>query len=203
MSYILSVDLGTTALKIALFNEEGRIFALSRKEYQLLTPDALSVELDVETYWTEFRNGLTEILNSTDVDKNKIIAIGISAQGETLIILDENNKPLRRAIVWLDNRAQDEAEILENEFGDYNSYKITGQVKIVPTWPASKIYWIKRHEKDIFKKVYKFLLIEDYFIHRLTGKFIAEGSLLCSTVYWNINTKLWWKEMIDYLGISI
>jgi sugar (pentulose or hexulose) kinase len=104
--------------------------------------------------------------------------------------------------VWLDNRAQEEAEIISSEFNDGASYKITGQVKIVPTWPASKILWIKRNESDIFRKVYKYLLVEDYLIYRMTGEFVAEGSLLCSTVYWNIITRKWWDEMLDFLEVS-
>ena len=71
------------------------------------------------------------------VDATKIRALGISAQGETLIFVDEQGKPLRNAIVWMDNRAQEEAENLGKEFPQQHSYKITGQVSIVPTWPAS------------------------------------------------------------------
>lgn len=203
MNYILSVDLGTTALKVALFDKEGKLLALSRREYKLLTPTALSVELEIETYWDAFKEGVGEVLKLAEVDPKRIGALGISAQGETLILIDKDGRPLRNAIVWLDNRAQEEAEILAKEFGDEASHKITGQVKIVPTWPASKIFWIKRNEKDISRKVYKYLLIEDYFIYRLTGRFVTEGSLLCSTLYWNISTKKWWDEMLKFLGISV
>src|SRR5208282_5722822 len=121
------------------------------------------------------------------VDKNEIRALGISAQGETLVPIDREGTPLRNAIVWLDNRAQQEAELLSKEFDQQSTYRITGQVSIVPTWPASKILWIKRNEPEIFRKTFKYLLVEDYLIYKMTGKFVAEGSLLCSTVYWNIS----------------
>ena len=52
------------------------------------------------------------------------------------------------------------------------------------------------------RKTATFVLIEDYFIYRLTGKLVSEGSLLCSTVYWDITTKQWWKEMLAFLQIS-
>lgn len=201
MDHILSVDLGTTALKTALFDQEGKLVASSSREYKLLTPTPLSVELDAETYWDAFKEGVADVLKSAKVDPQTVKCVGISAQGETLILIGKDGKPLRKAIIWLDNRAQEEADILANEFGNEASYKITGQVKIVPTWPASKIFWIRRNEEDIFNQVYKYLLIEDYFIYRLTGKFVAEGSLLCSTVYWDITTKKWWDEMLKFLGI--
>jgi len=113
--------------------------------------------------------------------------------------LTERESP---AIVWLDSRAEKEAEILADTFKNENIYRRTGQVEMVPTWPAAKILWLKRHEPEIFKKTFKFLLIEDYFIYRLTGSFVSEGSLLCSTTYWDIRKKNWWGEMLDFLGID-
>ncbi len=203
MGYILSVDCGTTASKISLFDENGKLVASSLKEYELITPTPLEVEVDAETLWAAFKTGTQEVVKKSHADIKEIKAIGISAQGETIIPVDKEGKPLRRAIVWLDNRAQNEAETLEKEFNDGTSYRITGQVKIVPTWPASKILWLKKNEPDLFQHVYKFLLVEDYLIYRLTGEFVAEGSLLCSTVYWNIITKRWWDEMLLYLGVNI
>jgi xylulokinase len=203
MSYILSVDAGTTASKISLFDGNGNLVAISSQEYALITPTSLAVEIEAATLWKAFGTGVTDVLKKSKVDKHEIKTIGISAQGETLILIDKDGKPLRNAIVWLDNRAQQEAETLSSEFDDGGlSYKITGQVKIVPTWPASKILWIKRNEPDLFNKVFKYLLVEDYLIYRMTGRFVAEGSLLCSTVYWNINTRKWWTEMLQRLDIT-
>jgi len=200
--YILSLDLGTTAIKVALINRAGKIVASSTQEYQLLTPDTLSVELPVETYWEAFKRGLADAIARGSVPAAAIRCMGISAQGETLILLDKSGAPLRNAIVWMDNRAQREAEELDSHFGRDVVYATTGQVSIVPTWPASKLLWIKRNEPSIFAKTDKILLIEDYFIYRLTGQFVCEGSLICSTAYWDINTKRWWKEMLRYLEID-
>ena len=200
--YILSLDLGTTAIKVAIVNLQGRLLSTATKEYQLLTPDTLSVELPVDTYWKAFREGLKEAVADSGISSDQLECLGISAQGETLIIIDKNGTPLRNAIVWMDNRAQKEAEELNAVFDIRETYKITGQVSIVPTWPAAKLLWLKKHEPENFKKIYKALLIEDYFIYKLTGKFVCEGSLFCSTVYWDINTKKWWKPMLQYIGIS-
>ena len=202
MKYILAVDLGTTAIKVILFGIDGQVIADSTQEYQLLTPNELSVELEVETYWQAFKQGITEVLKKSKIDPVKIDSLGISAQGETLILVDEQGLPLDNAVVWLDNRAQEEAQELTDIFGNEETYKITGQVKIVPTWPAAKLLWYKKNKPGIFNKVAKFLLIEDYFIYRLTGRYLCEGSLICSTLYWDITKKIWWKEMLDYLGIK-
>ncbi|HLO16245.1 MAG TPA: FGGY family carbohydrate kinase [Anaerolineales bacterium] len=202
MPSILAFDLGTTALKCALHDLDGNVLAKASEEYQLITPDPDSVEMDVETYWQAFKSTVAKVLKESGVQPRQIKALGISAQGETLILVDRGGKSLRRAIVWLDNRAQKEADDLGSIFGHRNAFEITGQVKLVPTWPASKILWLKRHEPETFEQTGKFLLIEDYFIHRLTGEYVCEGSLVTSTCYWNFQTRAWWKEMLQELGIS-
>jgi xylulokinase len=200
--YILGVDAGTTATKVALFDLKGTTIASATKEYDLITPTTLEVEVDIKTLWKAFKQGVKDVLSISKVEPDNVKALGISAQGETLVPIDKNGKLLRRAIVWLDSRAQEEAEILDKKFNGGKSYQTTGQVKLVPTWPASKILWIKKHEPDVFNRVYKYLLVEDYFIWKMTGNFVAEGSLLCSTCYWNIITKKWWDEMLDFLEIT-
>ncbi|MCC2254483.1 FGGY-family carbohydrate kinase [Ruminococcus sp. CLA-AA-H200] len=201
MTLLMGLDLGTTALKIALFDNTGKLLAVSTQEYSLITPAVNFVEEDVEVYWTAFKDGLNDLKSQYPIKEEDQISMAISAQGETLICIDSEGNPLRNAIVWMDNRAGEEAEELRARFGDETCYKVTGQVSFEPCWPASKILWLKKHEEDIFNRTYKFLLIEDYFIYRMTGCFAAEGSLVCSTTYWNITTKKYWPEMLECLGI--
>jgi len=199
---IIGLDLGTTALKLALFDKKGAIIAVSTQEYSLLTPRTDHVEVAPHTYWQSFKAGLEDLRVKTQFKPEEIKALGFSAQGETLFFIDEDGNPLRNAIVWMDNRAQDEAEKLREKFSDEVCFKVTGQVSFEPCWPASKILWVKKNEPDVYAKTAKFLLIEDFFIFKMTGKFVSEGSLLTSTTYWDINTKKYWPEMLEYIGIS-
>ncbi len=199
---ILSFDLGTTAIRTALFNEQGTLVAKSTQEYDLITPTPLAVEQDVDVYWNAIKKGVAAVLQGSRADARDIACIGISAQGETLVLVDELGNALRPAIVWMDNRAQDEAAELAQLFSRQELCERTGQVEMVPTWPAAKLLWLRRHEPEIFAKTAKFLLIEDWLLHRLTGQFVSEGSLLCSTCYWDIRSKTWWTPMLDHLGIT-
>ena len=199
---ILGLDLGTTAIKIALYTSEGELLDVETAEYNLITIKVNWVEQDPEIYWQSIIKCLNSIRKNIDFSEIEIKAIGISAQGETLFFLDENGCSLRNAIVWMDNRATCEAKMLKEKFGDGICYKTTGQVSFEPSWPASKILWVKNNQPDIFKKIKHYLLIEDYIIYRLTGRIVSEGSLLCSTTYWNINNKSYWQEMLDYISIS-
>ena len=202
MQLLIGLDVGTTALKVALFNSSGALLGVSTQEYSLETPQVNYVEVDAEVYWNAFKNGLKEIHSKYQIKADDEISLAISSQGETLICIDKDGKVLRKAIVWMDNRAVDEAKAMKEKFGNELCYKITGQVSFEPCWPAPKILWIKNHEPEIFKKTDHFLLLEDYLIYRMTGHFVTEGSLVCSSEYWNIIKKCYWKEMLDFIGIQ-
>jgi xylulokinase len=201
-SLLIGLDLGTTALKCAAYSNDGSLVTSVTKEYGLLTPTANVVEVHPFTYWSEFIAAIHDLLGRPEMDPARVAAIGISAQGETLIPVHADGAPSRNAIVWLDGRATDESAELANRFDEQQFYEVTGQPRMLPTWPAAKILWLARHEKDTFKQTARFLLIEDYFLWRLTGEYVSEGSLLTSTCYWDFRTKRWWPEMLGVLEID-
>lgn len=201
--YVLGVDLGTTAIKVGLFDEKGQKVRTATQEYQLLTPQALWVEQTPQTYWDSFKAALANVLDHCNVDRNKIEALSVSAQGETLVFLDKRGEPLYNFIVWMDNRAQEESEMLMEAFDQKTLHKATGQTCMVPLSPAPKTLWFKRNYPERFEKIDKILLIEDYFFWRMGGGFYGEGSLWCTSFMWDINTHGWWRPMVDYLGLSI
>jgi sugar (pentulose or hexulose) kinase len=201
-SLLIGIDLGTTAIKVAAYERDGSLVASATREYVLLTPAADVVEVHPSTYWSEFSSALQELLGRPGVSADRVAALGISAQGETLLPLRADGAPTRNAIVWLDGRAIDEAAELAGRFDTRQFYEITGQPSMLPTWPAAKILWLARHEARIFEQTARFLLIEDYFLWRLTGEYVSEGSLLTSTCYWDFRTKLWWPEMLEAIGID-
>lgn len=202
MKLLMGLDIGTTALKAALFDTKGGLLAVTTQEYTLITPQVNFVEESGEVYWTAFQAAMADLKQKHPMSQEDEMALAISAQGETLFFLDEDGNLLRNAIVWMDNRAMEEAQTIKDRFGDETCYQVTGQVSFEPCWPASKILWVKRNEPEVFAKTAKFLLIEDYFIYRLTGKFATEGSLVCSSTYWDIVRKAYWPEMLDFLGIQ-
>ena len=201
MRVLLGIDIGTTALKCAVFGTDGNALAVSVQEYALLTPKVNFVEMTPETYWAALKKGLAELMKTYDFSSDDV-AVSFSAQGETILCLDREGRPLRNAIVWMDNRAGIEADVLRDKFGDEECFKVTGQVSFEPCWPASKILWLKNNEPEVFSQTAMFALVEDYFIYRMTGNFATEGSLVCSSTYWNIVTKKYWPEMIEFLGIE-
>lgn len=201
-SYVLGVDVGTTAIKAAVFDTDGTEIDSYTEEYSLLTPRAGRVELEADTYTNMFSLAVRRALHGESAPAGAPSALGLSAQGETLLCLDENNDPIGRAIVWMDNRATVESEDIETHFGRPTIHATTGQVAMDPIFPAAKILWLKRNEPELFARTAKFVLLKDFLVYQLTGRLVSEDSLLCSTILWDINTRAYWPEMLDFLGIT-
>ncbi len=202
MTHLLGVDLGTTSVKCVLFDQRGRVAASANKEYSLLMPRPDFVEVEPETYWNAFKACIAKILRESKIEPRQIRGIGVASQGESFAYLDKNGEPLGKAIVWLDNRSKDEANFIRDEFGVEEVFRVTGQNDVSSTWTATKILWLKRNEPSVFRKISKFLLLEDYLVYRLTGKFATEHSIVCSSLLFDLSRRRWWNEMLGYIGIS-
>ena len=202
MNLILTLDAGTTSLKGALFDLSGNMLCSHIHEYHLERPAPDIVEAEPEIYWSAAKAVIAEILVQAEVPPESISALGVTSQGETLIVLDKYGKPLRKAIVWLDNRAKAEAEVIKEEFGRELVYHVTGQQDIAPCWPAAKILWLRDHEPEIFKSAAKFLMLEDYLVYRLTGNFATDHTLNPSTLYYDLVNCCWWRRMLDFIDVT-
>ncbi len=192
----LGIDFGTTSVKAVLFDEKLNEIATASEDYKVNASGNI-VELPAEKYWSLLQNALGTIGNKSSID-----CLAIDTQCETLILTDEDGNPVRDAIVWLDNRATEEAEIIEKHFGRKKVYEITGQPEVTATWPACKLLWVKRNEPEVWAKTKKIFLLEDYLLYKLTGKFITEKTLQSSTIYFDIKGDKWWSEMLDFIGVS-
>ena len=190
------IDIGTTSIKTAVFNDALQQQISLTADYTLDAHGDI-VEFDGEKYWEIVKGELEKAKKDRKID-----ALAIDTQCETLILTDENGTPVRPAIVWLDNRATEEAEIITKHFGHKKVYEITGQPEITATWPACKLLWVKRNEPEIFAKTKKVFLLEDWILYKMTGKFVTEKTLQSSTIYFNIHTASYWDEMLDFIGVS-
>ncbi len=194
--YLLGADIGTTSLKVAVFDENGNMVRSATKDYTLLVSGD-EVEFPADDYVRLFKEAYNEV--SFDLE---ISAFSIDTQGETLILTDDSGEPLMNAIVWLDNRATKEAEEIKAHFGTEKVYSVTGQPEITATWPASKLLWVKNNKPLVFNKINKIFLLEDYLIYKLTGNFVTEKTLQSSTIYYDIKRDSWWEEMLSFIGIK-
>ena len=195
----LGIDIGTTSIKAAVFTGQGKRLAIRNTDYTLDTNAELNyIEFDPEKYVEMCR----ELIESLKNECGTIDAISVDTQGETLILADACGVPLYPAVVWLDNRAEEEADLIKEHFGSRTVYEITGQPEITAGWPASKLLWFKRNKPSVFEKIGRIFMLEDWILYRLTGEFVTEPTIQSSTVYFDIKKLSWWDEMLEFIGID-
>ena len=195
MKYLMGADIGTSALKMVVYNERLEEVRTVQREYSLHAFGE-RVEFPAEAYWTLFSEAYEEATAGLE-----LTALAIDTQCETMILTDESGRPLRDAIVWLDNRAVKQADEIRARFGEQRVYEVSGQADITATWPACKLLWVRQEEPEIFAKIHRIYLLEDWLLYKLTGEFVTEMTLQSSTIYFDIRKEQWWQEMLDYVGI--
>ncbi|MBQ6471178.1 MAG: hypothetical protein IJJ33_04280 [Victivallales bacterium] len=198
----LGIDLGTTGIKAALFLADGTLLGEGLSEYTLETPRPDIVELVPERYLEALGQAIQAALQKANRPASEIRGMGITGQAETLIVTDADGAPLRKAIVWLDNRAVDEAREIESRFGIQRLFALSGQTDMLPCWPAAKIAWLRRHEPTVYASAAKYLMVEDFVAWKLTGVAGTCRGLLPSTIYYDLTTGEYASEMLDCLGLK-
>ena len=193
---LLGIDFGTTSVKSVMFDEKFNELTSTLEDYTLNTQGD-RVEFPSEKYFTLLTNAINNAKKTENID-----ALAIDTQCETLILTDENGNPVRDAIVWLDNRATEEAEIIEKQFGRKKVYEVTGQPEITATWPAAKLLWVKKNEPEVWAKTKKIFLLEDYLLYKLTGRFVTEKTLQSSSLYFDVKNGSWWDEILEFIGVG-
>ncbi len=195
----LGIDIGTTSLKAAVFNGAGERLAFRTLDYTLHTDGETGfIEFPAEEYITMCKSAIDELI----AECGGLDAISVDTQGETLILADADGGALAPAVVWLDNRADKEANRIRDRFGNEKVYAYTGQPEITAGWPASKLLWFREHQPDLWQKVGKIFMLEDWVLYRLTGNFVTEPTVQSSSLYYDIQNRCWWGEMLDFLGVS-
>ncbi|MBO5923389.1 MAG: hypothetical protein J6Q81_02630 [Lentisphaeria bacterium] len=202
MNYYLGLDIGTTGVKAAVFDAIGNMLGGGLQEYTLETPAPDIVELDAQVYWLSAKAALKQAIEQSGIAPEKIKALSVTGQVETLIMVDDKGNPVRKAIVWLDNRASEEAKFLENKFGSDKLFRLSGQTEMLPCWPAPKILWYQKNEPENFARTAKYLMVEDYIVYKLSGKFVTSTGLLPSTLYFDIRTNKYDEAMLKELSIT-
>jgi xylulokinase len=202
VTLLLGLDVGTTSVKAGLFDAAGRQLAADGREYRLAHPETDHVEIDAEVWWSSSIAAVRSVLAAPGVDARDVAAMAVSSQGESVVPVDGAGRPLAPALVWLDNRAGAEARELAERFPDALVYDRTGVPDVNPTWPAAKLLWWRRHRPEVFATAARFLLVEDFILHRLTGRFVTEGGIQCTSMLFDIVAGDWWGDALDAVGVG-
>ena len=201
MVYLLGIDIGTSGTKTVLFDLSGKTIASDTQEYPLYQPQNGWAEQEPGDWWEAVCMSVQNVLAKSGADPEQIKGIGLSGQMHGAVLLDENNRVLRRAIIWCDQRSGRECEEITSKVGAKRLVEITANPAITG-FTASKVLWVKNHEPEIFDRVRKILLPKDYIRFCLTGEFATEVSDASGMQFLDVPGRCWSDEVISKLGLD-
>ena len=197
--YYIGVDLGTSAVKLLLMEESGKICNIVSKEYPLFFPHPGWSEQNPEDWFTQSVEGMKELTEG--IDRSQVAGIGFGGQMHGLVTLDKDDNVIRPAILWNDGRSQKETEYLNNEIGKDKLSQYTANIAFAG-FTAPKILWMKKNEPEKFAKIAKIMLPKDYLAYRLSGSFCTDVSDASGMLLLDVKNRCWSKEMMEICDVK-
>ena len=164
--YYIGIDLGTSAVKLLLMDETGRIDNIVSREYGIAFPHPGWGEQEPADWWNAVCDGIPALLQGFDA--SLVRGIGAGGQMHGLVVLDKADKVIRPCILWNDGRTQKQVDYLNNEIGKDKLSRYTANIAFAG-FTAPKLLWLRDNEPENFARIEKIMLPKDYINYRLTG----------------------------------
>ena len=195
----IGVDLGTSAVKLLLMDENGKIKKTVSREYPLYFPHPGWSEQKPEDWYIQSMDGLKELLK--DEKKEEVAGISFGGQMHGLVLLDENDEVIRPALLWNDGRTYEECDYLNNVIGKEKLSEYTANISFTG-FTAPKILWVKNKEPENFARIKKIMLPKDYLAYRLSGVHCTDVSDASGMLLFDVKNRTWSKEMCEICSVK-
>ncbi len=195
----IGVDLGTSAVKLLLMDENGKIRKTVSREYPLYFPHPGWSEQKPEDWYIQSMDGLKELLK--DENKEEVAGISFGGQMHGLVLLDENDEVIRPALLWNDGRTYEECDYLNNVIGKEKLSEYTANISFTG-FTAPKILWVKNKEPENFARIKKIMLPKDYLAYKLSGVHCTDVSDASGMLLFDVKNRTWSKEMCEICSVK-
>ena len=195
----IGVDLGTSAVKLLLMDENGKICKIVSREYPLYFPHPGWSEQNPEDWFVQSMEGIREL--TAACDKSQVQGISFGGQMHGLVALDDQDQVIRPAILWNDGRTGKQTDYLNQVIGKDKLSEYTANIAFAG-FTAPKILWMKENEPENFAKICKIMLPKDYLAYKLSGSFCTEYSDASGMLLLDVEHKCWSEEMLGICGIT-
>ena len=190
---LVGVDVGTSAVKGVAIDEEGRVLAVASAEYPLSRPHPGWSEQEPEDWWRAAEEVLGRLPEGP---------VGLSGQMHGLVVLDGEQRVLRPAILWNDQRTAAECSEIEERVGLARLVELTGN-RALTGFTAPKLLWLRRHEPELYGRIRHVLLPKDYVRLRLTGELAVDVADASGTLLFDVRRRCWSAEVCAALEIPL
>jgi xylulokinase len=197
--YILAHDLGTSGNKATLFTTEGKLVRSATVPYGTRYFNNNWAEQDPSDWWNAVCASTQSL--ASGIDPKEIAAICFSGQMMGCLCVDRQGRPLRPAILYSDQRAVAECDIILKRIDAGEFYRITGH-RASASYSVEKLMWVKNHEPEIYAQTHRMLHAKDYMNFRLTGAMVTEYSDASGTNVMDLTARRWSEKLISITGID-
>ncbi len=197
---VIGVDCSTTAAKAVVWDRHGAPLVEGRCALPLLTPRPTWYEQPAESWWTATTQALRDAV--AQVNPERLAALCITHQRETFVPVDEKAQPMRNAIVWMDERSRSALPDLDRLYGNTRIHQLTGKV-VSSNLSLGKILWLRQNEPALFDRVYKYLDVHAYLVHRMTGRWRTGWGCADPMGMFDMEQHCWAQDLIEAIGLRM
>ncbi|MHB8107295.1 MAG: xylulokinase [Candidatus Cryosericum sp.] len=196
---IIGIDVGTASIKGLLVDMSGTIVATDSSSIRMSTPRPGWAEQNPEDWWS----AAVQVLDTLTVDRNlEVVAVSVSGQMHSLVPLDAAGDVVRPAILWCDQRTQQECVELSEACGGEQEVTRTFGNPILPGFTAPELLWLRINETLNFARIARFCLPKDYIVLKLTGRLVTEPSDASGTSLYRVREGVWDNHILDVLEVQ-
>lgn len=199
-SYLMGIDIGTSACKVAVFDRQGQVLASASGDYPVYYPREGWAEQDPEEWWSAVCGAVRQVLKKADVRPEEIAGVGIDGQSWSAIAIDKDGKVLTNTPIWMDTRAQSICDRLNEDIGADEIFRVAGN-SLQPSYTTAKILWYKENLPEVYRKTHKILQSNSYIAFKLTGQISQDLSQGYGLHCFDMRTGQWDEEMCKKMGI--
>ncbi len=200
--YLIGLDIGTSGAKCILVDERGAVIASSTQEYPLYTPRAGWCEQHPADWWSAVVRGLKVILPKANVRAEQIAGLSFSGQMHGLVALDDRMEVIRPAILWCDNRTQEQCDHITELAGGLQGLLSHTNNQMLAGYTGGKLLWLREKEPENFAKMRKFICPKDYIRLKVTGEALTDMSDASGTGFFDTKKRVWAEGLISLVGLD-
>ncbi|MCI9373313.1 MAG: xylulokinase [Lachnospiraceae bacterium] len=198
---LLGIDIGTSACKVAVFDEDGKVLAQANRPYRVYYPQNGWAEQNPEEWWEAICDAVREALSEESVSAEQIKGIGVDGQSWSAIPVDENGSVLHNTPIWMDTRARHLCEKVKKEIGTDEIFRVAGN-DFLPSYVTPKLLWFKEERPEVFQKTHKFLQSNSYIVMKLTGEMSQEYSQCYGIHFFHMEKLSYDMALAEKMGLS-
>lgn len=202
MSQLLSIDLGTSSVKVLLASDKGEILSQGLAEYPIHRPQSGWAEQNPSDWWRATTSAVHSALRELGRRPSlSIAAIGLSGQMHGTVLLDKNDQPLGQAVIWSDRRSRQQVQEITDLVGKERLIELTGS-PVATGFQAATLRWIQQEMLGRWQETKIILLPKDYVRWRMTGAFHTDPSDGSGSLLFDVCRRDWSDEILNALNID-